>query len=231
MQNFIWLLAFREIASKSMQRLRKVSFENFTKYAAIEATDIKDSVWRQLILGQHHGLPTRLLDWSCSPLIGLHFATSGEDVEKMDKHDGQIWKVDINEINSLLPEEYKKMLEKEDAYLFTDDMLKGESLKKYDKDMENHAMAFMEPPSIDQRIINQYALFSIVPSGITDIEAFFSEYTHHTVRYVIDKSIRWEVRDFLDRININERTVYPGLDGISAWLKRHYYVKKTNEND
>lgn len=211
--------------------IEKSILRNFTKYAAIEATDIKDSVWRQLILGQHHGLPTRLLDWSCSPLIGLHFATSGEDVEKMDKHDGQIWKVDINEINSLLPEEYKKMLEKEDAYLFTDDMLKGESLKKYDKAMENHAMAFMEPPSIDQRIINQYALFSIVPSGITDIEAFFSEYTHHTVRYVIDKSIRWEVRDFLDRININERTVYPGLDGISAWLKRHYYVKKTNEND
>lgn len=47
----------------------------------------------------------------------------------------------------------------------------------------------------------------------------------HTVKYIIDKSLRWKIRDMLDRMNINERMIYPGLDGLSAWLKRHYYVK------
>ena len=28
------------------------------------------------------------------------------------------------------------------------------------------------------------------------------------------------------QLNISERTVYPGLDGLSAWLARHYYVKE-----
>ena len=36
-------------------------------------------------------------------------------------------------------------------------------LDKYDSDMNDSAMLLLEPPSIDQRIINQYSYFSIVP--------------------------------------------------------------------
>lgn len=200
---------------------------NFTKYAANDDPLLEDSIWRQLIIGQHYGLPTRLLDWTYSSLIGLHFATSGESFSEMDKHDSVLWKIDILEMNQTLPERYKAKLKEETAYLFTPEMLKKitPDLKTYDTDMAKKSMVLIEPPSIDQRIINQYSYFSIVPKYIDDIEDFLDKNTVNTVKYIISKDIKWRVRDMLDQLNINERIVFPGLDGLSAWIKRHYYVK------
>ena len=55
---------------------------------------------------------------------------------------------------------------------------------------------------------------------------FLNQYTSRTVRFIIKKEIRWQARDLLDQLNISERVIYPGLDGLSRWLERHYYVKK-----
>lgn len=207
--------------------LEKSILRNFTKYAAIEDSELKNSIWRQLIIGQHHGLPTRLLDWSYSPMMALHFATSGEVLANMENNNCVVWGIDINEINGLLPKRYRDKLNERSAYLFTVDMLGEltENLEKYDSEMADKAMVLLEPPSIDQRIINQYSYFSVIPSQMNDIELFLETYTANTKKYVIDKSIKWRVRDMLDQMNINERIAYPGLDGLTRWLKRHYYVK------
>ena len=219
------------------KELEKSLLRNFRKYALVDNAMFDDSVWTQLTIGQHHGLPTRMLDWTYSPLMALNFAVSEPSFEDLPKHDCAIWAVDISEMNSLLPRLYQAELEKQKAYFFTIDMLDGitDNLDKYDDDMRNivsdgkveghSAMVLLEPPSIDQRIINQYSYFSIVPHDMNDIEAFLEENTKKTKRYIISKEIRWEIRDLLDTLNINERIVYPGLDGVAAWLKRHYYVK------
>ena len=86
-------------------------------------------------------------------------------------------------------------------------------------------MVILEPPSKDQRIINQYSYFSVIPQDMKDIETFLDESTDNTVKYLIDKSVRWDLRDLLDQYNISERVMYPGLDGLSKWIARHYYVK------
>lgn len=199
---------------------------NFSKYTATEATVDTNTVWKRMILGQHHGLPTRLLDWTHSPFIALHFATDC-NMATLGEKDCVIWRIDIEELHKLLPQSFKAIMESEGTTLFSADMLSkaAETLQDYDTATNGSSMVILEPPSIDPRIVNQYAFFSVIPGQVISIEEFLNTYTSNTVKYIINKDLKWRIRDFLDEANISERTVYPGLDGICKWLARHYFVK------
>jgi hypothetical protein len=194
---------------------------NFRKYASREATAGGDSVWNWLALAQHHGLPTRLLDFTYSPFVALHFATMN-----VDRHgeDGAIWCIDYTATNDLLPKRLRKLLEEEGSNVFTAEMLScaAGSLKAFDELGHDEFVAFFEPPSLDQRIINQFALFALLSSPTIDLSEWLERHPHCYRRIVIPAELKWEFRDKLDQANVTERVLFPGLDGLSSWLKRYY---------
>ena len=219
--------SLRRNCANKQKILEGLILSNFTKYAIREDPSLEKSIWRQMIVGQHFGLPTRLLDWSHSSLIALHFATSETDFARTDKRDGIVWRIDTTELAGLLPKRYREALDKGKTSTFTEPIFNSvvSSTDQYDQDMGDRSMVIIEPPSVDQRIINLYSYFSIIPHEMTDVEGFLNAYTQNTVKYVIRKEVRWELRDLLDQFNVSERIVYPGLDGLSMWIARHYYVK------
>lgn len=169
---------------------------------------------------QHYGTPTRLLDFSASPLVALWFACSD------DKNDGQIWI--INEHN------YSNVCFKVFAEKFGEDNdATKEDLGKYNldhKDDEVYPIPIY-PSYVDTRMLAQSSRFMLWPDegynlddrikneNWMDIEEPTTEPKSYRFAYkvIIPKDKKSELLKELDLIGINEKMLFPGLDGIGRY--------------
>lgn len=194
---------------------------NFRKYAYEQGSI--DSIWHWLALGQHRGLPTRLLDWTYSPLVALHFATANP--AHMNE-DGVVWTINFVDANRSAPRRLTRIMAAEGSDTATVDMLGAfGSLRNFDRLSPTPFVVFLEPPSLDPRIINQLSLFSLMSSASATLDDWLAAHSTLARRVIIPASMKWEVRDKLDQANVNERVLFPGLDGLSRWLTRYYWPK------
>ena len=195
---------------------------NFKKYA-FRPEISQNTDWDWLALAQHHGLPTRLLDWTYSPYVALHFSTT--NIEKFDI-DGVIWALRYEDLKDLLPTRLKDKLDEVGSNSFTTGMLDDvyRSLEKLSSEEDDFVVPF-EPPSLDSRIVNQYAIFTFMSQSKSYLNEWLIAHPDLYFRIVIPAEMKWEIRDRLDQSNINERVLFPGFEGLSKWLKRHYSPK------
>jgi len=200
--------------------LERHLLRNFKKYAHRNIVE-RDSIWNWLSVAQHYGLPTRLLDWTYSPFIAMHFATS--NIEKFTT-DGVIWAVNYVKAHELLPQTLIEKLDAEGANVMTVEMLSEaiNTLPELDALACDKLTIFFEPPSIDDRIVNQHAFCSVMSDPSMALDVWLEDHPGISRKIIIPASIKWEIRDKLDQANVNERVLFPGLDGLSRWLKRHY---------
>jgi len=194
---------------------------NFRKYAHGNLPD-GDSPWSLLALAKHHGLPTRLLDWTYSPYVALHFATA--DPACADE-DAAVWCADFAGLKRHLPPRLRELLDDEGADAFSRELLDraARSLRELDALAGGEPFAlFFEPPSLDARIVNQAALFSLLSSPSARLDEWLERDRGLARRIEIPAGLKPEVRDKLDQANVTERVLFPGLDGLCRWLARYY---------
>ena len=211
---------------ENYREVEKHLLRNFRRYAHRDVVE-RDSVFYWLAVAQHHGLPTRMLDWTYSPLVAIHFATSG--IDKFDQ-DGCIYMINFLKARQFLPEDLQSILSDYGGDVFTVSQLaeKVSRLKDLQQLYPEIFPIFMEPPSLDDRMVNQYALFSFMSDINFSLHEWLKDHPELSRKIIIPKEIKWELRDKLDQANITERVLFPGLDGLSMWLKRQYSSRNQN---
>jgi hypothetical protein len=163
-----------------------------------------------------------VLDWTHSPYVALHFATAS--LPAFDR-EGVVWAVDYVAAAEHLPAGLRSILDEEGSHSFTTQMLEraADGLAELDALAgDDDFVVFLEPPSVDERIVNQYALFSLLSSAEAQLDGWLGARPGLARRILVPAELKWEVRDKLDQANVTERVLFPGLDGIARWLARHY---------
>jgi hypothetical protein len=224
-------LAFRGLARSayshvsSLARLRgdyasleRHLLRNFRKYA--HRQNPGPTTWDWLALGQHHGLPTRLLDWTFSPLVARHFATAS-----WPDDDAVLLAVDCEAAHRGLPGSLRAALDDEGALIFTTELLADQApdLERFDRlAADEPFIAFFEPPSLDERIVNQSALLSAIADPTCHMEDWLAAHPDSWSAWTVPAPVKAQVREYLDQAGVTERLLLPGLDGLAAWLRRYY---------
>lgn len=104
------------------------------------------------------------------------------------------------------------------------------TLREFDSLSAEPFVAFFEPPSLDERIVNQFALFSLLSHPRLSLDRWLLRHPAIAQRLIIPAQLKWEIRDRLDEANVTERVLFPGLDGLCRWLTR-YYMPRPSENE
>jgi hypothetical protein len=188
----------------------------------VHATPPPDAYAAWLFLAQHHGVPTRLLDWTQSVLVGLYFAVSEEPGQ-----DGELWVMSPIALNrhlnlggiALQEHPLVSYLAMQSFKVNSADLLVSLHYK-HGPTMSTTPVALL-PPANAARMVNQFSVFTIhprpeqgrtIPDLLTDPK--------YLVRYTIPATRKQSLHADLAAIGIMARTLFPDLDGLARSVAR-----------
>ena len=197
--------------------------------AIVDKVPAYDDDLSWLFLMQHHGLPTRLLDWTESILVALYFAICSDD-----KEDGELWAIDPNELNSKNPllGFPAKALSNNNVAKCMARMAFSKNYQQVAKDYEfdripENPLAIL-PPMHFQRMVMQLSVFTIH----TSLKKEFNienklDGENSIVRYIIPQSSKGKLLDDLSVLGVTPKALFPDLDGLSKTIVNEIQTKES----
>ncbi len=175
-----------------------------------------DSYWEWLFLMQHHGVPTRLLDWTTNAFTSFAFALLFRD-EKYKDDDAAIWCLDPVKLN----ENVRISLDEKDKIPDISNT-KVQGLFKLEITPQQHYPIAISGPLNSDRIVAQKGVFTLFPNK----DEYFLEDTDRSHeflwRMVIKKDKVNDIKNELISLGITETTVYPDLNSLALEIRREF---------
>ncbi len=170
------------------------AFQRFKAAARQHLISPPSDDWDWLALAQHHGLPTRLLDWTTNPLVALYFAVS----EFVD--------------DSWLRGERINSPSYNGGAAFYIMRVKHQPLDKTNCDLFFSDGIFF-PNHVSPRITAQCGLFSIQQNPHAPLQ------WGRIRKFLIPFSVRMDIKRELALLGVTHGFIYPGLEGIARDLQ------------
>lgn len=178
-----------------------------------------------LSLMQHHGVPTRLIDFTESPFIALFFAFDGY-VDT--NNDVAVWALDFSKIDGDAVDYLKKFGRLSVDY----EWIKSNRDEVFDKyiDGNSHELLWVTEPDLHNlRLENQKGTFLL--SGKLDkpvmsyLENGYENEICCAKKIIIPGDFRSEVYFLLNAMGVDNRRIYPGLEGLGKDLSGRFYFE------
>ena len=202
------------------ERPERTYIEDFKRAAPALVTNTPE--WNDnlawLFLAQHHGLPTRLLDWTQNVLVALYFVTD------QPKEDGELWAMDPYALNEK-SEIVDRIATANDTlvqYLADEAVYTPQVMMERYMVVQSYPIALL-PPMTFPRIVSQLSAFTIHPplhnhNSIPELLTL----EIHLVRYIIPAERKVHLRQDLAKLGIMRRTLFQDLDSLSISIIEEY---------
>ena len=168
-------------------------FNHWRQLAIAYEKNIPENDFECLAYAQHYGLATRLLDWSKNPLVALFFA-----VDSCSDKDGAV-------------------------YCYSPRWHIDSSISKLG---ELSSIAQFTPPPFDQRILLQSGVLTYMPNpseplkpaSIQNPNILTPDHGQDLVRFVVPSKAKHLLKQLLDDICINRKSLFPDIEGLSNFI-------------
>lgn len=189
--------------SRQETRILRIFKRKAHQYVSQPPDSDDDFQW--LALMQHHGAPTRLLDFTWSPYVAAFFALERTRAE------GVVWALNPARLEG----------SRNSAEGRRDPRIKGKFIKQFVDNTERF-LWMGEPHTMNRRLIAQSATFvlpGVLDVPIEEIVKDLEDPENVLAKFVLPaETVREKGLRELYRMNITDATLFPDLDGLARSL-------------